>query len=168
MADPLSIVAGTVGLADVCARTIKFLKDAQKGLREIDRDIESLREEISSLQTANHVVASTYEKITTSWQQDTDLQQNLSAHWRATNDTLSGCQNIVEQLETLLKSIVGTENHGKLGKFRKWLKYESKEQDFDELRTKLQTRQNALQIIIEATNLSVSFPTSILKINMIT
>lgn len=156
MAEPFSIVAGAAGLADVCLRTIKFIKAARAGTHEIDDDIQTLCEELNSLNSANDIVVNTYQQIAVKGS-DTTLQHIFSAHWKATSETLAGCKKIVEQLEELLRFAldVGSNRYGKTNQFRKWLKHESKEKEFIDLRKKLNLRQSALQLILEATNVSV-------------
>ena len=156
MADPSSIVDAAAGLAEVCLRTIKFIKAARANFHEIDRDVQTLSEELSSLNSAKDIVVNTYQQIAVQGS-DAALQHVLSAHWKATSETLAGCQKIVEQLEELLRFAldVGNNRYGKINQFRKWLKHESKEKEFIDLRQKLNLRQSALQLILEATNVSV-------------
>ena len=156
MADPFSIVAGTVGVADVCFRLIKFLKQANAGLRVVDQELEHLSEELVSLRSVNDLVKRSYtEGFTT--KTDPDHQQILGSHWRSTQNTLAGCQRIVEQIEALLKEVAntGSGKHIKFDQLRKWLKQQSREEAFSTLREKLKAHQLALQLSLSAVTMFV-------------
>lgn len=154
MADPFSIIAGTAGLADVCVRCAKFLKNVKDGFEGIDEDLDDLCKEIDGIQAVNDLVVRSYEagSATTTDPNDSRIFEN---HWRATRTTLAGCQNILEQLDSLLVGILSTGNgkHAKRDKLRKYLKQQSKEGELGDLRQKLGTYQVALQTSLTAVTL---------------
>ena len=155
MADPFSIIAGTAGLTDVCIRFANVLKQAKDGFQSIDEDLESLSEEIGSLQAVNDLVERSYEAGASISIEAKD-QQVFNNHWHATRTTLSGSQRIVEQLSTMLLEIVntGSGKHTKRDKLRKYLKQQSKEGDFNACRQKLSAHQVALQTSLAAVTVS--------------
>ncbi|KAK0115646.1 hypothetical protein ONS95_000084 [Cadophora gregata] len=164
MADPFSVLAGAAGLADVCIRLGKFLKDANHGFRVVDQELEDLLREITSLQTVN---ASIDELLRRSYADGSttatnlNLQQILDTNWQATSSTLSNCQQIVERIETILKEVVnsGSGKHIKRDQIRKWLKQQSREEELDTLRGKLRQYQLALQLSLSAVGI-IDFRTS--------
>ena len=158
MADPFSIIAGTAGLADVCIRVTKFLKQAKDGFRAVDQELEDLFEEIVSLRSVNDLVQRSYTEGSTA-KTDPDHQRILGTHWRTTQNTLASCQRIIEQIEALLEEVVdaGSGKHIKLDQLRKWLKQQSREGAFSTLREKLKAHQIALQISLSAVSMSVIF-----------
>ena len=151
MADPFSIIVGTAGLADVCIRVTRFLKQAKSEFRAVDQELEDLSKEILSLQSANELVRTSYTDGSTT-KTDPDHQQILGIHWHTTQSTLSSCQHILEQFEALLReiTIIGSGKHVKLDQLRKWLKQQSKEEAFNTLREKLKMHQAALQLSLSA------------------
>lgn len=153
MADPFSIIAGAAGLADVCIRLTKFLKEAKDGFQKVDADLEEMSKEIAALRSVNDLVRRSFEADKTGTTDSTD-QQILSNHWCATRTTLAGCQDIIERLSTLMISILGSggSKHVKLNSLRKYLKQQSKEDEFIVLRRKLSAHQIALQTSLTAVN----------------
>ena len=153
MADPFSVLAGTAGLADVCIRLSKLIKQAKEGFQTVDEELEDLFKEVASIRSVNNLVQRSYEAestITT----DRDDKRVLATHWQATQSTLAGCRRIVEQLDALLEEILkaGDGKHVKLGKLRRWLKQQSKEETFNALRQKLSAHQIGLQTSLAAVN----------------
>lgn len=151
MADPFSIIAGTAGLADVSIRLAKFLKGAKSGIQNVDDDLEDLSKEIDGLQDVNDLVKRTHETGSAN-SIDANDQQVFANQWQTIQATLAGCQHIVEQLRSLLSEVlsIGAGRHTKIGKLRKYLKQQSKEEDFTRLRQKLGTHQAALQTSLAA------------------
>ena len=154
MADPFSVLASTAGLADVCIRLARFLKQANAGFRTVDQELGSLFEEIASLRSVNDLVKSSYTEGATA-KTDPNHQQILGTHWSATQNTLTSCQHIVEQIEALLQEVsaAGSGNHVKLDQIRKWLKQQSREEAFSSLRGKLKAHQVALQLSLSAVSM---------------
>ena len=156
MADPFSIIAGAAGLADVCIRLTKFVKQAKDGFQTVDSDLEELSKEIIALRSVNDLVKHSFE-ANKAGSIDSTNQQILSDHWSATQSTLAGCQDVVERLSVLVINIVGNENskHEKLNSLRKYLRQQSKEDEFKLLRQKLNAHQVALQTSLTAVNVWV-------------
>jgi hypothetical protein len=165
MADPFSVLAGTAGLADVCVRLTKFIKQANAGFRTVDEDLNDLFEEIVSLQSINELVKRSFTDGFSA-KRAPNYEQILGSHWCATQNTLASCQRIVEQLETLLIEVLNAESgrHVKLDQLRKWLKQQSKEEAFSILRQKLKAHQMALQLSLSAISVSV-VPAPMLVVN---
>jgi hypothetical protein len=129
MADPFSILSSTAGLADVCIRLANFLKNANDEFRAVDQELDDLFEEIVSLRSANDLVECSYVEGSTA-RTNPDHQQILSTNWRATKNTLTSCQRIVERIEVIFTEIVnaGSGKCIKLDRIRKWLKQQSREE----------------------------------------
>ena len=153
MADPFSIVAGTAGLADVCIRLAKLVKQANAGFQSVDRELELLFEETESVQAINDLVRYSYNEGYRATL-DPEHLQILDTNWCSTRNTLNSCQHIVEQIEVLLKEVskAGSGKNVKLDQLRKWLKQQSKEAAFNTLREKLKAHQIALQLSLSAVN----------------
>ena len=146
MADPFSIIAGTAGLADVCIRFTKFLKEAKDGFQKLEKDLEDLSNEIKALFAVNDLIKRSFE---TDLAENTNSSDNqfLKNHWQATRITLAGCQDIVERLNALMTTVLvtGSQKHEKIYKLLKYLKLRSKDDEFVALRQKLNTHHMALQ-----------------------
>ena len=156
MADPFSIIAGTAGLADVCIRLTKFLIKAKDGFQNIDKDLEDLSKEISALRTVSDQVKRSFEADLAETTNTGDIH-DIVEQWQATRTTLAGCQEIVERLNALITTILGTggPKHVNFNGLRKYLKQQSKEEEFSALRQKLNAHHIALQLSLAAVNLYV-------------
>ena len=157
MADPFSILAGAAGLADVCIRLTKFLSEAKDGFQKIDRELEDLSNEITELQAVSDLIKRSFEADLAGTPDSSD-DQTVVDQWQATRTSLAGCQGIVERLAELMTVVLGAERpkHVRFNSLRKYLKHQSKEDEFLVLRQKLKIHQSALQTSLAAVNMYVS------------
>lgn len=165
MADPFSIIAGSAGLADVCIRFAKFLKQAKDGFQGIDKDLEDLSKEISALRTVSDLIKRNFEADlagTTNCNDD----QIIIDQWQVTGTILEGCQEIVKNLTELITAILGTGGSKpvKFNSLRKYLKHQAKDDEFIALRQRLNGHQSALQTSLAAVNMYV---TSVVKLKIL-
>jgi hypothetical protein len=153
MAEPFSIIAGSAGLADVCIRLANFIKQARDRFQKVDEDLEHLSKEIEALYSVNNLVKYSFEANPATTKHFGD-QQILFDHWKTTRITLASCQELIEKMNDLVISVWGngSPKHVKLNSQRKYLKLQSKEDEFTELRRKLNAHQIALQTSLAAIN----------------
>ena len=154
MTDPFSILVGAASLADVCVRLTKFLKQAKDGFKKIDQDLEDLSEDIIALRTVTDLIKNIFQTDLARTTNPND-NQVLANNWYTTRTTLGGCQDIVERLNALITTVLGNggPNPVKFSSLRKYLKQQSKADDFFALREKLKTHYSALQASLAAMNL---------------
>ena len=153
MADPFSIIVGTAGLADVCIRFAGFLKQAKDGFQKVDKDLEELSKETTALHSVSDLIKRIFE-IDLVGTRDSNDQQIVDNHWRATRTTLEGCQAMLEKLSALITHVLGEDKpkYAKFKSLRKFLKQQSKEGEFVELRQRLHAYLIALQTSLAAVN----------------
>lgn len=153
MTDPFSIFVGTVGLANVCIGLTKFLKQAKDGFQKIDRDLEDLSKEITALHTVSDLIKRSFETDLAIPTPSSD-SEIISSHWQVTGITLENCQDTVERLNALITNVLGTQGpkHVGLKNIRKYLKQQSKYDEFITLRRKLRAHHSALQTSLAAVN----------------
>ena len=154
MADPFSIIVGAAGLADVCIRLTKFLGQAKDGFQNIDRDLEDLSNEIAALRTVNDLIKHSFEIDLAAPSNPVDSQVTTDV-WHDIRTTLASCQDIVGRLNALITTVLasGGPQHARFKNLRKYLKQQSKEDEFAALRQKLKTHYGALQISLAALNM---------------
>ncbi|MCJ1315274.1 hypothetical protein MMC15_000591 [Xylographa vitiligo] len=154
MADPFSIIAGTVGLADVCIRFALFLRQAKDGFHKVDEDLEDLTKEVTALRSVSELIKRSFE-VHLAGITDVNDQLVVSNHWQATQATLASCQDIIDRLKDLITKVLGSgrSKHVKTEALRKYLRQQSKEEDFLKLRQKLNAHQIALQTSLAAVNI---------------
>lgn len=153
MAEPFSIIAGAAGLADVCVRFTNFLKQAKDGFQRVDEDLEQLSKEIETLYFVNNLIKCSFEANPATTKHSND-QRILLDQWEATQVTVASCQEIIEELNDLMIRILasGSSKHVRLNSLRKYLKLQSKEDEFAGLRRKLNAHQTALQTSLASIN----------------
>ena len=156
MADPFSILAGAAGLADVCIRLTNFIKQAKDGFHKVDEDLEALSNELTTLSSVSDLIKRSF-KADPAGTLDPGDQQIIDSHWQTTRTTLTSCQELIERLNTLVIQVLGNGNprHAKLNSLRKYLRQQAKEEQFIELRQRLNTHQIALQTSVAAVNVYV-------------
>lgn len=158
MADPFSIVAGTVGLMDVLWRvgaSIKRVHDAtgtiNEGIAELSHEIEVLSSVILSIQQT--FKANNIESLSSS-EKNADRIQDL---WRLIPTILNDCNSTVSQLEDLINDMIGPENgtkpSGKMDAFKKTLRKDKRIPEFREKRQRVANCQISLQMLLSALNL---------------
>lgn len=155
MAEPLSIIASTLGVADVCFRLGTFVKQAIEGSQKVDEDLEALSQEIAALSTVNNLIKGSFEADLTRSAKTTD-EATIANLWQATSTTLGDCREILDKLDGLVTKIFGNGSSkavAKLDGLRKYLRKLSKEEEFTQLRHKLNAYQAALQMILTAVDM---------------
>lgn len=153
MTDPFSIVVGAASLADICLRLAKFIKHAKSGFQKVDEDLEDLSKEITALSSVSGLIKRSFEADTAKVFDRGD-QEIVNDLWQTTRTTLTGCQDLVEKLNALIIQVLGngSSKHAKSHSLRKYLRQQSKEGSFIELRQKLNAHQTALQTSVAAVN----------------
>ena len=156
MSDPFSIVIGTIGLIDVCWRFAAYLRNAYAGTAQTEDEIAGLLREIESLTSVNETIKASYEDFQGTFSQEAALSNQAANLWHNISSNLKDCRTIVEELELLVRAIIGKERPDKgpivarrFDGFRKQLRKQSKEGDFDKLRSRLDTYQSTLQLMLD-------------------
>ena len=156
MADPLSIIAGTVGLIDFCWRFGTYLKDVQAAAVKVEEEIGALQHEIQALITVNEslkdVCAAELKALKNISATELGHVENL---WQNTASNLQDCRATVEKLAILVKEIIGKDSNktGKFQDFRKQLRKQLRDPEYNQLRHKLTLNQGGLQLMLSALNL---------------
>ena len=88
MADPVSLVAAGVGIADVAFRLVKYLKDIKAAAKTIDEGIEGLINEVEGLQKVHGHLEKEYLKSVT----NVEMGDDERSLWTSTGQTLKNGQ----------------------------------------------------------------------------
>lgn len=157
MADPFSIVVGTVNLLDVCFRVGKYIYDVKVGTDEVNEEIEALSHQVEAIISITQSIKGVFEDdlahATDSISKKRDGIQSL---WEEVGNNVLSCQATLVKLLALLKLIVGKESPrvlSKLDGLRKFLRKQSKEAEFGMLRQQLRDYHQSLQILLTAVNM---------------
>lgn len=168
--DPLSIIASTIGIADVCWRVFQYLKNVREASGSIQGEIEGLQRELSSLRHVNEALEGIYTKDHSTSKYNIPTQRRLACNekvhllWLDVNEIREGCKEAVEDLEILLKEKFGPLIKGIVGKgetkvtstldgLKKQLRRQSKSEDLTQFRLRLSNYQGRLQVLLTALNM---------------
>lgn len=156
MADPFSIIAATFGLIDVCWRFGSYLRDVQAGAAKVEDEIEGLSRDIEALRVVNETIRASYRELPSYRNSNIENSKHVERLWRNVSSNLQNCRPIVEELEALVRGIIGKEPPKdestimrKLGGFKKQLRKQAREGDFNKLQTRLSTCYNTIQLTLD-------------------
>ena len=156
MAEPFSIITATVGVIDVCCRFGSYLRDVQAGAAQIEDDIEILSRDIEALRVVNETIRDSYKELSSHLGSGIESSKHVERLWRNVSSNLGNCQLVLEELEILVRAVVGKvapEDESKImrkfGGFRKQLRKQSRESDFNKLQGRLTTYYNTIQLMLD-------------------
>ncbi len=157
MADPFSILAGTVGLLDVCFRIGNFLYDAKKGANRVDQSIEALSQQIEAIQSVTRSIKSVFDNDLAHTPDTLPRNSNgIQSLWAEVAQNVTSCQATLAELFALLKLVVGKEHPtvlSKLDGLRRYLRKQAKEDEFGALKHRLSDYHHALQTLLTSVNM---------------
>lgn len=160
MADPFSIIASTVGIADVCVRLVNFLVSVKQGSKTIDDDLNKLIEEIKSTSSMSKIIHDGFKRDIAAHSEPPDSgEEAIASLWRATGTTLESCRTTLDDLNTLLIDVIGdggSKTPPMLNNLRKYFRKQSKEDKLLQLRQRLNKAYDVLQILLTAINMCVA------------
>jgi hypothetical protein len=152
MADPFSILAGTLGVADVCWRIAKYLKDVKASAATVEEDINLLIHEVEALMKINDCIEKTFEADISKSSNLSPLKSgHLEKLWQHTGKSLEDSKAIVEKLEDIVKEIYGETGPkvvGKIDGLRKLGRKNEKKAELCQIRYQLSTCQSSFQILL--------------------
>lgn len=154
MADPFSIVSGTIGILDVCTKLGKLIWDINQGRKTIDQDLVDLEKQVNSL----YDVCTTIQQLWTTSQSHEKVQPSIdedsgdseSSLWRMVQNTLIDCNNVASKLELEVSKIRGHQSGSstsQLESIRQFLRKRSRE---EHVREQLNAFNTALQTFLMA------------------
>lgn len=154
MADPFSLLAAGVGIADVALRVISYLKDVKAAAETIEDDIEGLIDEVEALMAIHDQLEQNYLKNVTHGV----LEEKQKILWIQTGQTLKNGQKLIRKLDVSVREIYG-ENRMVTGKRDGLLKQHrkrSKNGIISGLRDQINTYQGALNMWLTCISMCAS------------
>lgn len=154
----MSVIAGTVGLLDVCWRVGAYLNDVKDAAGRIEGDIDALQKEVTSLIAVNESIknlkALTEEADPGS---PTNHLPGVEDLWQKVDSNTKGCKDVVLRLEEKVKEIMGkgqtAKPTGKIDGIKKTLTKQSTDSDLARIHSSLSKYQLSLQMLLTALNL---------------
>ncbi|KAK3293622.1 tetratricopeptide repeat domain-containing protein [Chaetomium fimeti] len=142
MADPFSIVAGAIGVAEISFRLVLHIHQLRQDIDGIDSELESLAEELDSLRELCDAVQSTFAAKTR------DASPGL---WKHLGRALENCRGVLTKLDEVVSKIERPSSSlapGKINNMMMALRKKLREGDLRNCRTHLATYQKALQLVL--------------------
>jgi hypothetical protein len=157
MMDPISIIASTASIVDVCVRLARYLRDVHQAAVTIEDDIKSLIREVDALKSVSSSIQKTFEFNRPSPLSDARNETNEEL-WKHVKQNLENCKDVAERLEDIVKEVYG--QHGpKIDSFRGAVvashRKRRKKSDMRQCRDQLVTYQNVLPILLQFINMCV-------------
>jgi hypothetical protein len=149
MADPFSVIVGTIGVIQVCVHIGEYLQEIKAGAGEIDEEIKALTHEVGALQSVNKSIQRIFELRAAHHldapKKDLDSIEDL---WRNIGNVLKDCQSTLEKFHSLIIQVEGkdeSKSPAMFDRLRRHLRKKSKEGDFLQIRQRLSSYHSALQ-----------------------
>ena len=158
MVDFFSIVAGSIGIIDVCLKVGAYLLNVQRASEDVEGELMGLAQEIEELINESIREVSRKERSLFSSYEFAD-QQNLRGLWQQAGQLQKGCRHDLDILEQLLTDILGSngpKTTGKIDGIRKQLRKQSKNGQLSQIRLKLSTYQASLQTLLSVLNMYIN------------
>lgn len=160
MADPFSIIAGAVGVADVCVKLGTAIYRLRKDVGGIDDELDSLANDLEDIQQLCATVRDLFRDASQdasekTEEQDDPAKKRLRDHlYRA----LQNCEGVVMKLHETMLKIQGSSRGAapsKLDTIRKAIRKQLQESDLHSRHMQLAAYQNGLHMVLSMINLYV-------------
>lgn len=159
MADPFSILSGTVGIIDVTSRFVQYMRATGAAAVHVNEDLRTLLHEFETLSSVAKSIQDLQPPAASEIEPDHPLK-NLRYR---TGKILIDCRQTLERLEKLVQDVLGEHNSKKplseqhrfvqrLNSFRVQLRKQKQDGEFSKLRGQLNTCQSALQLCLQVIN----------------
>ncbi|KAI9667949.1 MAG: hypothetical protein M1821_000769 [Bathelium mastoideum] len=154
MADPFSIIASTISIVDVCARLVVFFAQVKRGSDTVDKELDTLVEEIGSLNAGSIAVRNCFERELAGKYDKNSKDEAFTADlWRATGNTLQDCQRTLNDLDSLIKKLIGDDGLSTFDKVRRYFRKQAEEDELHRLSQRLNRGHQLLEILLTAINI---------------
>lgn len=160
MADPFSIVSGSLNITDICVRVVKYLKDVHKAAATIEKDITALLHEVDALGAVAKSIQQTFQaELSPPLQVEArEKFSNTAGLWEHVGGGIRDCQDVIGKIEKLVIEIYGKKGPAVVNSrdgFAKSHRKKAREGELSQCRIQLNTYQSVLQILMTTINLYV-------------
>ena len=104
MAEPISLAASIIGIADVCFRLVSYLRDAKASAKTIQTDIDALISEVQTLMQLHGDAAEVFRRHSQTGSVTSTYERVL---WHHTLKALDAGQDFARRLEECARGIFG-------------------------------------------------------------
>ena len=156
--DPFSIIVGVGSLIDLSIKLGKSLKAVHEAVACFEEDIGFLLREIDNLGSVNKSIEHLYrtEASNLSRRLGSETPSQELEVWQNTVKTLQSCSETAQKLQSVLDVITGkngTKVTGLRDSIKKQLRKQAKDGELDQIRIKLSTHRESLNISLTLLNM---------------
>lgn len=151
MADPFSILTGTIGLVEVAVKVVKFIDETKKGVDSVDGDLRDLATEIKDLELTSNVIHNAFKKD----MQDGNITQDDPAaeSWSAVSSTLMDCKIVLARMAAALVRVMGESGSSRRDRFKRHFRRLAQDEEMSDLRQRLDKGHQRLQLLLSTLNM---------------
>jgi hypothetical protein len=143
MADPFSIIAGAIGVADVAVKVVGFIKETKKGTGSVDGDLQGLVTEIESLKQTSQVIKDAFKK---DMEEGKTTQDNpVAGTWSLASTALADCNTALVGMGDALTKMKGENGSSTLDRLMRHRRRLAHDEEFGLLRQSLDKGHHRLQ-----------------------
>lgn len=143
MADPFSIAAGALGVAEVAGIAIKFLVQTQRGTKNIDKDLDTLIGDIASLQGLCEQVGQAFNRDVAEHSKVPKKDQDAASKlWQDISVTLEDSETVLLTLRHLVEKISGDPDSPQL---LRYFRKRAKDDELQQIWQRLNLKRGILQ-----------------------
>ncbi|KAH7313318.1 tetratricopeptide repeat domain-containing protein [Stachybotrys elegans] len=153
MADPFSVIAGAIGVIDVCIRLSDNIRQLQNDIKVIEGELSKLLQDIDGLQQLCNTVESTFiSRFDEASACSPEYEAVTTNLWTHLGKALKNCLSVLAKLEAMIEDFQGTPAQSAPNAFGRTvgmvLRKKKREREFSDCRAQLGTYQNALQLVL--------------------
>lgn len=149
MADPFSIVAGTIGIVDICIRLAKSIRKLQKDISGIEDELDAIIQDTDGLREICAIVETTYTTRSRNPPSESAEQEKVATNlWVHLGKTLRNCLGVLNKLDEIVGVVYGNSTGSTAGRVGMIMRKKKYEREFHDCRLQMATFQNALHLVL--------------------
>ena len=157
--DPFSIVVGVGSLIEMSLQLSKYLNNVHEAAASFEGEMESLMREIQGLESVNKSIEQLHKAETGMYTfGQPDLPRRELEVWENTAKALKECSSTVQALQSVIEGLTGKSGVKVIGLrdgIKKRLRKQSKDGELNQLRVKLSSHRESLNVLLTLLSLEV-------------
>ena len=151
MADPLSILTGTIALVESAVKLEKFIDETKKGIDNVDKELLELKKEIEDLESISNLIHNAFKNDL----KDVNTTQDDPAakSWSAVSSTLEDCNNVLASMAAVFVKVMGKSGSLRRDRVRRYFRKLSSDPEMSDLRHRLGKGHDKLHLLFNALNM---------------
>lgn len=154
MADPFSIVAGAMGVAEICFRIVLSVKGLRRELSSIAQELEHLASDVEELSTVCHLIKDTFNSSSLAASSSTRgarTAASTEALWEHLGKNINHCHALARKLKLVVEDICGDPGRKGpplLNQYNQAARKKSRGEELRRYRAQIDMFQNSLHLML--------------------